>query len=193
MFRPNHQPMTCPPHSRFKKSVIGLLLVASAALTGCSYTVNAVNPKPNVVVPGGESATYRVNVSAVPDEFEVENITVKEFRKTLARGFQNAVGSKYAKDNQPASIRLVFDKIEMRLSNLGRLGKFANIQFRAKWVTGDGKVLAEVAGNASPRNPMEPGDRHLEDVVEVMYEKLIEGLDRVVSNTAPRATVPAMP
>jgi hypothetical protein len=75
----------------------------------------------------------------------------------------------------------------LAFSNLGDMGRFLTIRYRAHWADPNGQVLAEVAGTAQPRNPTDTGARHLEDVVEVMYEKVIDGLDKASHNhdTAP--------
>lgn len=158
------------------------LLLASA--TGCTMTVHAVNPRPNVVVPAS-SPKYSVDVSRVPDHFEVERVTIDEFRTTLSRGFQNAVGSRFSSPKNHDSVVLVFDNIEAELNNLGSIGRFLSLRFRGRWLTPDNQLIAEFAGVAQPRNPTETGDRHVEDAVEVMYEKVISGLDESV-RPAPR-------
>ena len=52
------------------------------------------------------------------------------------------------------------------------------MRFRGRWTKADGQLIAEFAGVAQPRNPTETDNRHLEDLVEVMYEKIVDGLDR---------------
>jgi hypothetical protein len=92
-------------------------------------------------------------------------------------GFHNAVGDKFVDSNQK-SLHLVITQTDMEMSNLGNIGRFLTIRYRAKWIGADGQLVAEVAGVAEPRNPTETGPRHLEDVIEVMYERMIEGFDR---------------
>jgi hypothetical protein len=48
----------------------------------------------------------------------------------------------------------------------------------AIWCKGNGNKVAFFAGVAAPRNPTEPGPRHLEDVVEVIYEEMVQGLEK---------------
>lgn len=58
------------------------------------------------------------------------------------------------------------------------MGRFVTLRYRAKWISPEGELIAEVAGAAQPRNPTETGERHLEDVIEVMYERMIDGFDQ---------------
>jgi hypothetical protein len=168
-----------------KLKLVSLPLVA-LALTGCSFTMGAVNPRPNVVV-GRKVTTLAVDTAKVVDVQEpkgtspngtiyLSHVHINEFRTTLENGFRNAVGAHYASGTAP--VKLVFDSADLEFSNLGGLGRFLTIRYRAHWETGRGDLIAEVAGTAQPRNPTETGVRHLEDVVEVMYEKLIDGLDK---------------
>lgn len=145
-------------------------------MTGCHATVGAVNPRPNVVVPSN-SPKYSVDVSRVKDHVELDHVTIERFRTTLSRGFANAVGSKLSTPQAQDSVVLVLDGVEAELSNLGNLGRFLTLRFRGRWMTPDNQLIAEFAGVAQPRNPTETGNRHLEDVVEVMYEKVISGLN----------------
>jgi len=166
------------------------LAFAFFALTGCSMTVGAVNPRPNVVVPAG-GPKYSVDVSRVRDHVELERVTINRFRATLQNGFANAVGSKLSTPQSHDSVVLVLDSVEPELSNLGDIGRFVTVRFRGRWMTPDDQVIAEFAGVAHPRNPTETGKRHLEDVVEVMYEKIINGLNEAVRSapaSAPAAT-----
>lgn len=161
--------------------------LALATLTvGCSMTVGAVNPRPNVVVPAG-APRYSVDVSRVRDHVELDRVTIEEFQTTLRRGFANAVGSRLATPQAEGSVVLVLDSVEPELSNMGALGRFVTLRFRARWLAPDGHVVAELAGVAMPRNPTETGSRHLEDVVEVMIEKTVAGLDAALHDERPRA------
>ena len=82
------------------------------------------------------------------------------------------------------------------MANLGVYGRFLNVRYRARWLTKDGETVAQVAGIAKPRNPLETGPRHIEDVVEVMYEMMVEGLNKAgpvpaqVERSAPRIEGP---
>ena len=140
-------------------------------------SVHAVNPRPNVVVPAS-SPKYSIDASHVPDHFEVERVSIDEFRTTLRNGFKNAVGSRYTSPQNHDSVVLVFDNVEAELNNLGNIGRFISLRFRGRWLTPDNQLIAEFAGVAQPRNPTETGDRHLEDAVEVMFEKVISGLEQ---------------
>jgi hypothetical protein len=163
------------------------LLFVLTCLSGCTATLGAVNPRPNVVIGRGVS-TISLDASKVADEqepkgqatpgtFNMWSVKIKDFRTTLDNGFRNAVGSHFSSDPS-ARTRLVIDTADLEFSNLGGLGRFMTIRYRAHWNDAKGELLAEVAGTAQPTNPTETGQRHLEDVVEVMYEKMIDGLDK---------------
>jgi hypothetical protein len=168
------------PSSSFVRLCVPFLVVGAVALTaGCSVTVGAVNPRPNVVV-SADAPRFSLDANQVPDTIELDRVTLQRFRTTLSRGFANAVGSKLSKVEAHDSVVLVLDKVEPEMSNLGNIGRFVSMRFRGRWMTPDNKLIAEFAGVAQPRNPTESGKRHIEDVVEVMYERIIGGLDQAL-------------
>jgi hypothetical protein len=151
-------------------------LVIAVLAQGCSATVGAVSPRPNVMI-GAKSGPYAIDVAHVRDVQEMDRVTVEHFRQSIHAGFRNAVGARLAPSEKAQAFRLVVESADLELSNLGNLGRFLTIRFRARWYLPDGTELAGVAGVAQPRNPTETGDRHLEDVIEVMLEKMIDALD----------------
>ena len=154
--------------SSFVRFCVPFLVVGAMALTtGCSVTVGAVNPRPNVVV-AADAPRFSLDANQVPDTIELDRVTLQKFRTTLSRGFANAVGSKLSTVEAHDSVVLVLDKVEPEMSNLGNIGRFVSMRFRGRWMTPDNKLIAEFAGVAQPRNPTESGKRHIEDVVEVM-------------------------
>ena len=156
-----------------------LVVGAVTVTTGCSVTVGAVNPRPNVVV-AADAPRFSLDANQVPDTIELDRVTLQKFRTTLSRGFANAVGSKLSRPEAHDSVVLVLDKVEPEMSNLGNIGRFVSMRFRGRWMTPDNRLIAEFAGVAQPRNPTESGKRHIEDVVEVMYERIIGGLDEAL-------------
>jgi hypothetical protein len=172
-----------------------LLLIASLVLAssvvGCSATVGAVSPRPNVMI-GANSGPYAIDLRQVRDIQEMDRVTVENFRQSVQTGFRNAVGTRLANEKAQA-FRLVVESADLELSNLGNLGRFITIRFRARWFLPDGTELAGVAGVAQPRNPTETGNRHLEDVIEVMLEKMIDALDESMKRQAPGTRQGASP
>lgn len=140
-------------------------------------TVNAVNPRPNVVV-SGQTGALALDASKVPDDYVIDRVTIHQFKQSLQNGFSNAVGDKLANVADKRALKLVVTSVQMELANMPPLGRFLNIRYRAKWIAPGDQVVAEVAGVAKPRNPLEPGPRHVEDAVEVMMENMIDGLDK---------------
>jgi hypothetical protein len=142
--------------------------------SGCSMTMGEVHPRPNVMV-RGSAGPFGLDVGKeVADTQELGNVTINEFRRTLRNGFRSAVGSRFT---DKGGVRLSIDSAELQIENLGGIGRFLAIRYRARWLAPDNAVIAELAGVAQPRNPLETGPRHLEDVVEVMYESLVKGLE----------------
>jgi hypothetical protein len=166
-----------------------LLAVAALAFSvaGCSMTVGEVNPHPNVVVTGNVG-TLSVDTTAVQDTQQLDHVQILAFRQSIANGFHGAIGDKFTPQNTPGSARVVITQANLEMSNLGNIGRFLTIRYRAKWLSPDGKVVAEVAGTAQPRNPTETGPRHLEDVIEVMVEGIIDGFDKASAHRQANAT-----
>ncbi|MFO0668933.1 MAG: hypothetical protein U0235_04785 [Polyangiaceae bacterium] len=171
-------------HQHLARSLFFGLVLAVA--TGCSMTVNALNPRPNVVV-AGDGMPMAIDVGGISDDYEIGRVHVHEFKKSLTAGFRNAVGDKATTD--AGALRLVVSQVSMELANIGSIGQFVTIRYRAKWLDGQGRTVAQVAGVAQPRNPTETGPRHLEDAIEVMVENMIDGLDKATRRD--RAPAPA--
>ncbi len=152
-----------------------LTLAASSTLfAGCVMTVEAVNPTPNVAVSG--DGTYSVDVRKVPDIVEPgRGVTITEVRKSLQSGFENAVGQAY-RPNLGGGTKLIFESFSASIDD-GQIG-ILRITYRARWVTEDGETLAQAAGTALPKNPIQTGEGHWRDVLEVMYEQLVEAFDK---------------
>jgi hypothetical protein len=150
------------------------LVVTLLCAAGCS--IHAVNPHPSVVV-GGNSAPLRLDVTAVSDQQPLDGTlyTIDNIKTSLENGLANAAGDKYRPDS-PQSIVLKITQLEFKLASSPR---FIGARYRAKWVAPGGREIAEVAGTARPRNPFETSpQRQLEDVIEVMYEKIVDGYEK---------------
>lgn len=160
-----------------------LLLALSYVIASGCMTLHAVNPRPNIVVPSS-SAKYALEIGAeVPDVQKLRGIDVVDFHQTLKNGFKNAAGSRFS-EAKDGNYRLVIDLATIEIANLGDIGRFLTIRYRGRWLGPDGAQLAEFAGVAQPRNPTETGPRHLEDVVEVLYEQSVDGLAKTRSGDA---------
>jgi hypothetical protein len=161
-----------------KNVVLAVVVAIALAASACTRTFTAVNPRPSAVV-DAETGKLALDASAVPDTQQPHSaVTVKEFQRTLQAGFRNMVGSNFTPDARQAALRLRLEQAELGTSNLGSLGAFFIIRYRATWYGPDGAKIASLAGVAQPRNPTETGPRHLEDVVEVMYEETVHGLEK---------------
>jgi hypothetical protein len=168
------------------------LALAFVLLAGCSTTLGAVSPRPNVMI-GAQSGPYTIDTTHVRDIQEMDRVTVEHLRQSINNGFVSAVGSRLAPNAQTGAFRLVIESADLELSNLGSLGRFLTIRFKARWFLPDGTELAGVAGVAQPRNPTETGKRHLEDVIEVMLEKMIAALDESMKRAIPHGREAAVP
>ncbi len=153
-----------------------LAAAAVALLSGCTATFGEVFPRPNVAI-SGSAEDFALDLTAVPDVVELDRVRLEQFGRTLLNGFKSAVGSHFAEPPQEATT-LVLQRVEPEFAHVGQF-RYLTIRYRAVWRGSKGEVLGEVAGMAEPRNPAETGARHLEDVVEVMYEQLINGLSKV--------------
>jgi hypothetical protein len=157
-----------------------LVVALGLCVAGCHLvTFGAVNPRPHVSVPD-TARSYSLEVGrVVPDDQVLDTIAIRQFRTTLRNGFQNAAGDRFVAAPQAGTCRLVVDRATLSTADIGKVGKFLTLTYRARWLDENGAILAELVGMAQPRDPVETRPRHLEDVVEVMYEQLIEGLEGV--------------
>jgi len=162
--------------------VVGLLVgvVALVGSAGCSATFGAVNPRPSVVI-DPQMGSLALELGQIPDTQKPGdgNLTITNFQTTLTTGFRNMAGANYAAQAKEAKLVLHIEQAELGRGNLGTLGAFLTIRYKAIWSDGAGNQIAAMAGVAQPRNPAETGPRHIEDVVEVMYEEMVAGLEKV--------------
>lgn len=180
--------MSPTPRRVLKGLVLAALGVGILGNTGCVWTYHAVNPRPNVIITG-ETGTYGVRISRrIEDIQELNGLKIEDVYATLTAGFKNAVGDRFEPASR-AGLVLSIDQADFDMANLGVYGRFLNVRFKAKWTTADGRVVAQVAGIAKPRNPLETGPRHIEDVVEVMYELMVDGLNKSAAPAAPAPVV----
>ncbi len=157
-------------------------LVAASSL-GCSMTVEAVNPSPNVTMSG--QGAYSVDVAKIPDVLEPgRGVTLTQVQKSVQAGFENAVGSSYSADRSDG-IQLVFDAFKASIDE-GQIGVL-RVTYRARWLAPDGEVLAEASGTALPKNPIQTGEGHWRDVLEVMFEQLVDSYDKAQEKRDKRA------
>lgn len=138
----------------------------------------AVNPRPRVVVEG-ETGKIAIDLGTVPNEqVPGAGLTVSDFRQSLMAGFKNMVGASFTEQPKDAKLVLSIELAELSRANIGSIGGYIIIRYKGTWYKGNGNKVASLAGVAEPRNPTEPGPRHLEDVVEVMYEEMVQGLEK---------------
>ncbi len=165
---------------RFALALGTLVLMLSGS--GCSLvSFGAVNPMPPAVPEVAKTFSLELG-QAVPNDQVLDTIAIRQFHATLRNGFHNAAGDRYVASPEAGSCRLMIDKATLRTENLGNVGKFLSITYRARWLDDHGATIVELVGMAQPRERTETRPRHLEDVVEVMYEQLIDAL---ASSTVP--------
>jgi len=77
-----------PLQVRIIRTTTAVVVALAGIFTlGCSMTVEAVNPSPNVTVSG--EGTYSVDVAKVPDVRELGNaVTINDVRKSVKAGFR---------------------------------------------------------------------------------------------------------
>jgi len=160
------------PQNCYKLLSIVLIAVAAASGSACSMTLQAVSPTPNVSVSG--DGKYSVDVAQVSDIQEPgRGVTINQVRQSLQNGFRNAVGSAYV-DNQEGSVRLVFDAFNVSIDE-GAV-RILRITYRARWIAPSGELKA--SGTALPKNPIQTGEGHWRDALEVMFEQLVDAYDK---------------
>jgi hypothetical protein len=184
---------------------IGLGFMFLALGSGCfhsydrTFVVGAVNPKPSIAI-DREVGPVSIEVLQIHDVQTPQvphwnrpagsstylvgetNLVVKDFQATLRSGFRNAVGRHY-REPATGTAKLVLDQADIQLVDIPSMdasqppdGRFVTIAYKGRWLDSQGNVVSEVSGVAEPRFQGEKGPRHLEDVVEVMYENVLKGL-----------------
>ena len=156
---------------------LAVVLALVSVLAGCHrVSFGAVNPTPYAQVPD-MAKTYSLEVSsAVANDQPLDTIAIRQFHTTLRNGFQNVAGDRYVAAHTAGACRLVIDSARLGTADLGKVGKYLTLKYRARWIDENDVVVAELVGLAQPRDPTETRPRHLEDLVEVMYEQLVDGL-----------------
>jgi hypothetical protein len=162
--------------------VLLLLLAFSIVLGGCGpVTIGVLQPRPTVAVEASDGK-LALDVSAVSDEQRPENsrLHLTHFRESLTNGFKSLAEDQYTADAKSADLVLKLTEANVEQALIGNIGGYIAIRYRGAWLAGDGTKLASVAGVAEPRNPTESnGQRHIEDVVEVLLEQCVGGLEKV--------------
>lgn len=166
------------PIKKHALHLLGALAIFTAV--GCSMTVHAVNPTPAVTVIG--DGTYGLDVSKVPDLIEPgRGVTLTQVRQSLQNGFQNAVGDGFR--NKRPDVKLVFDSFSARIDE-GQIGVL-RVTYKARWLGPDGEMLARTAGTAIPLNPIQTGDGHWRDTLEVMFVQIAKSLEKAQDKRDP--------
>jgi hypothetical protein len=184
---------------------IGLGFLFMAFGSGCfhsydrTFVVGAVNPKPSIAI-GRAVGAVSIDVLQIRDVQTPQvpqwnrpagsntylvgkaNLVVKGLQATLRSGFRNAVGSHY-REPATGTAKLVLDQADIQLVDIPSMdasqppdGRFVTIAYKGRWLDSQGNVVSEMSGVAEPRFRGEQGPRHIEDVVEVMYENVFKGL-----------------
>lgn len=167
-----------------RRESLSLLLLAAASLLGTAcgpVTMGVLHPHPTVTVEASDGK-IAVDVSNVADEQRPANsrLHLTHFRESLTNGFKSLAADQYSTDAASADLVLKLSEANVEQATIGNIGGYIAIRYRGGWYAGDGTKLASVAGMAEPRNPTESnGQRHLEDVVEVMLEQCVGGLEKV--------------
>jgi hypothetical protein len=143
--------------------------------------MGVLHPRPTVTVEASDGK-LAVDVSQVRDEQSPEDsrLHLTHFRESLTNGFKSLAEDQYTADAKSADLVLKLTEANVEQARIGNIGGYIAIRYRGAWQAGDGTKLASLAGVAEPRNPTETnGQRHLEDVVEVLLEQCVRGLEKV--------------
>jgi hypothetical protein len=158
--------------STLRLSILFLLL---ATLLACDRTmrVNAVNPRPRIVV-GPNAPRYSIDVSRVQDTIFTERMTIREVQRSLYDGFASALGNKFAPARAPDTITLMLDMVgadSMRDSK-----RSIGFAYSGRWIAPDGQVITEFNGFAGPNDPESFGKKNVESAMAALLEQCVAHL-----------------
>jgi|GEM_PF-2109043 len=186
--------MTLPVRIAVRRAPLAILLALALAVSlgvaacgGGVMRVGAVNPRPRVVV-GANAPRYALDVSRVRDVIYQERVTVRDVQLSLLTGFRNAVGAKFAPQPGPDTVTLVIDGVEADTLRDG--GRTIALRYAGKWIAPNGQMITPFQGIAMPVERNLSGKKNVEDVMGVMFERMVAALAEAQSRPAPVAPPP---
>ena len=174
-------------------------VVGLGVATGCGGTrrIDAVNPRPRIIV-GPRAPHYSIDVSRVSDSLYLDRLTIRDVPRSLTRGFQNGVGSKYVAQRTSDSMHLVIDVLNA--DSLHEGGLVVELRYAARWFAPTGELVIAFQGIASPEETRSSwGKKNVEEVMAIMVEHWIGALADARARQpaqqppAPVQTAPAPP
>ncbi len=174
------------------RSVLAACVTCVALLvTGCSFTVGAVEPKPNIALPT-KSPVFELEMQpTVKDTYEVPSSggiqggTVEAWRSSLEKGFAAGFPSGVA-ENGTAKLRLElaeFSFVPAAVNSRGgTVGARGQLKFRGRWIIGDKEIpvsgTAESKAAATGWGDIDPSAA---SAIETMYEGFAQALFETMS------------
>ncbi|WP_164017803.1 LPS assembly lipoprotein LptE [Pyxidicoccus trucidator] len=176
------------PRSSWSLAAVSLTAVLFA--TGCTLSVAAGDPRPNIDLPESQASLALELDPSVRDVFQVPArsgvvpTNVEAWRTTLDRGFKNGFRSAFRTDGgKELVLQIVEAELELAPTAVNEVGGAAaaeaQVRYKARLVDAQGNVLRRSTGTvASKRSTSQPGEITLiaESAVESMYEKIAEDL-----------------
>jgi hypothetical protein len=167
-------------------SLAAVSLTALLFATGCTLSVAAGNPRPNLDLPESQTALALELDPAVRDAFQIPGRSgmnethVEAWRTTLERGFSNGFRSSFKTDGgKDLVLQVVEAELEFAPTAVtakgGPVAVEAQIRYKARLVDAQGNVVRRSTGTvASKRSTSKAAEitSISESAVESMYEKI---------------------
>lgn len=185
--------------SSWSLTVVSLTAVLLA--TGCTLSVAAGDPRPNVDLPESQASLALEMDPSVRDVFQVPgrsgiNATnVEAWRTTLERGFKNGFRSAFKTDGgKDLVLQIVEAELELAptavTSSGGAVAAEAQVRYKARLVDAQGNVVRRSTGTVTSKRSTSRGAEIsliAESAVETMYEKIAQDIfsNATASDTTP--------
>ncbi|MCY1017397.1 hypothetical protein [Pyxidicoccus sp. MSG2] len=171
-------------------SLAALSLTTVLLATGCTFSVAAGDPRPNIDLPESQASLALEMDPSVRDVFHVPSrsgvapTNVEAWRTTLERGFKNGFRSAFKTDGgKDLVLHIVEAELELVPAevqdNGGVVSTEAQVRYKARLVDAQGNVVRRSTGTvSSKRSTSRPKETTLiaESAVETMYEKIAQDI-----------------
>ncbi len=137
------------------------LLVLSCVVSGCSYKINTLNPKPNINIDENQNAISILFSDKVIDSYSfpskngIGGATVEGWHQTLTNGFNNGFSDSFQIENENPDLTLKITRAEIEFSptavtHAGQVATFnAHIVFKASlYNQSEKKIINRTSGTA---------------------------------------------
>jgi len=154
-------------------------------MTGCSISVDPVQPKPNVSLADGTTFQLEIvdsiqDTYTLPSKNGLKSVNVVGWHSSLQQGFDNSFGLNKAQSN---ILKVVLGRADLEFEptaylvngygdNLGAAGAQAQITYAAKLVSLDGKTIKSSNKTAVAKKTFSSSNasESVQSAIESMYE-----------------------